>query len=102
MVRRLSQVGFQTHWPDVSGRSTGSAEVEACSFIRQVSRDCVILTGCFTVHGQNGDPDCSSGDQEGERPSGDGNVGQSLEREVPGNIESGWRIPPGTKEEFGT
>ena len=103
MVRELSQVGFQIHQPDVSGESTGSTEVTTCSFIRLISRDCVTQTACFTVRGRNGGPDCPSGDEEGERSSGSGNVGQSREREVPGNIprvESGWRIPSGTKDEL--
>ena len=104
MVRGWSQVGIEIHQQDVQGESPGSPPITTCSSIRQVSRDCVVLTACFTVHRRNGGPDCSSGDEEGERSSGGGNVGQSREREVPGNIprvESGWRKSAGTKDELG-
>ena len=104
MVREWSQVRVEIHQPDVQGELPKSPQITTCSSIRQVSRDCVVLTACFTVHSRNGGSDCSSGDEEGGRSPGDGNVGQSREGEAPGNIprvESRWRKSSGTKDELG-
>ena len=104
MVRGWSQVKVEIHPSDVPGELPRSPPIITCSSIRLVSRDRVVLTACFTVHSQNGGPDCSSGDEEGGRSSGGENVGQSREREAPGNIlrvESRWRKSSGTKETLG-
>ena len=104
MARGWSQVRVEIHQPDIQGELPRSPQNTTCNSIRQVSRDCVVLTACFTVHSQNGGPDCSSGDEKGGRSSGGENVGQSREREAPGNIprvESRWRKSSGTKEALG-
>ena len=86
MVREWSQVRVEIHQQDVQGELPRSPQITTCSSVRQVSRESVVPTACFTVHRRNGGPDCSSGDEEGGRSSGGGNVGQSREGEVPGNI----------------